>query len=316
MTYLALFPYKYTWMHDLIRKMTPPMIKADFYGEWDISRLPETDFLAAHHLPSEWIGKLQRCKLVQTIGVGYDTIDRPALHAAGIPLAITPEGTAVGVSEHAFLLMLAVSKLLIPLHKRLEQGEFIQFDRRQDAHFLYQKTLGIVGLGRIGKRMAHLARAFEMNVIYNDLIPAPPELERQLDLRRVEFDQILSEADIVTVHTPLTPLTKGFFGAEQFARMKKGAIFINTSRGGTYNTDALYDALKSGHLRGAGLDVFNPEPLPPDHPLLKLENVVCSPHMASGTVESLRMKSQSQLDNFLRVINGEQPINIIPIDQE
>jgi phosphoglycerate dehydrogenase-like enzyme len=132
-----------------------------------------------------------------------------------------------------------------------------------------------------------------------------------LGISFVTLDELLSQADIVSVHTPLTSETEGLFGAEEFARMKPGALFINTSRGGTYDMDALYDSLQSGHLGGAGLDVFNPEPPPPDHPITQLPNVICTPHMATGTVEAHQMKAQSQFNNFQRVLRGETPHNLI-----
>src|SRR5205814_9459440 len=127
----------------------------------------------------------------------------------------------------------------------------------------------------------------------------------------VPFDALLTQADVVTVHVPITPETRGLFGAKEFARMKAGALFINTSRGDTYDMDALYRALSAGELGGAGLDVFNPEPPPADHPIRKLPNVICTPHMATGTVEAHLQKVQAQFDNFRRVLHGELPHNLV-----
>jgi D-3-phosphoglycerate dehydrogenase len=143
------------------------------------------------------------------------------------------------------------------------------------------------------------------------LIRAPVDLETKLSLKPVSFDEAISQADIVTVHVPLTPLTRGMFGLAEFARMKPGAMYVNTSRGGTYDLDALYGALESGHLRGAGLDVFDPEPPPGEHPLLQLPNVICTPHMASGTVDRHRAIAQGQFANFRRILRGELPHDLV-----
>jgi phosphoglycerate dehydrogenase-like enzyme len=257
------------------------------------------------------VALLKRCKLVHHQGVGYDEIDVAALKQAGIPLAITPEGTIIGVAEHTILLILALYKQLVQVHASMRQGKFLNIDWRINSHFLYQKTLGIVGFGRIGRRVAQLIKGFEVQLRYYDLFRPAATVEQEFGATYTPFEELVAEADIISVHTPLTPETKGLFGAVQFARMKPGALFINTSRGETYDMDALYDCLKSGHLVGAGLDVFNPEPPPPDHPILQLPNVICTPHVATGTVEAHLLKARAQFENFQRVLRGEKPRNVI-----
>jgi phosphoglycerate dehydrogenase-like enzyme len=286
----------------------------DINDEAEVQRLfPQADFLSAHPLTAEHVALLRRCKLVQLQGVGYNGIDVDALAEAGIPLAATPEGTVIGVAEHTILLILALYKQIVQVHGSMRQGTFDNLGWRAGSHFLFQKTLGIVGLGRIGQRVAHLAKGFETNSIYFDVLRPSPAVEKELKATFVPFEELLAQADIVSVHTPHTPETEGLFGSGEFARMKPGALFINTSRGRTYDMDALHECLRSGHLGGAGLDVFNPEPPPPDHPILQLPNVVCTPHMATGTVEAHQMKARSQFDNFQRVLRGEVPHNLIPI---
>ena len=161
--------------------------------------------------------------------------------------------------------------------------------------------------------MAQLAKGFEPRIIYYDVFRPPEDVEQELEAEFVPFDELLAQADIITVHTLLTPETKGLFAADEFARMKPDALFINTSRGGTYDMDALNETLRSGHLSGAGLDVFNPEPPPPDHPILQLPNVICTPHMATGTVEAHLMKAEAQFENFRRVLRGETPHNLVSL---
>jgi phosphoglycerate dehydrogenase-like enzyme len=249
--------------------------------------------------------------LVQLRGVGYDGVAFEALTQAGIPLAATPAGTIIGVAEHTILLILGLYKQIVQVHEQMREGTFDNIGWRANSHFLYEKTLAIVGLGRIGQRAAHLVRAFDVNLIYFDIVRPPQEVEVQLGAKYVPFGELLPQADIISVHTPLTPETEGLFDADAFARMKPGALFINTSRGGTYDMDALYESLRSGHLGGAGLDVFNPEPPPPDHPILQLPNVICTPHMATGTVEAHIYKITQQFDNFKRMLDGEKPLNLI-----
>ena len=312
---LALFALTHPWMQEMVLSAAPAEFEVKFVDMADAASreklLPQADFLMTTSLQPEWTLLLKQCKLVQHQGVGYDDIDVAGLNRAGIPLAITPEGTVIGVAEHTILLILALYKQLIHIHQSLSRGEFDNVGWRANNHFLYQKTLGIVGFGRIGRRVAQLVTGFDVTLLYHDVVRQPEAVEQALAATYVPFDTLLARADIVSVHTPLTLETEGLFGPAQFARMKAGAIFINTSRGGTYNMDALYDSLVAAHVAGAGLDVFNPEPPPPDHPILRLPNVVCTPHIATGTVEAHLLKAQAQFDNFSRVLKGEPPHNLV-----
>jgi len=312
---LALFALTHPWMQEMVLRVAPPDFDVKFLDlsnyEAATEQLPLADFLMTTYLTSELVELLSRCKLVQHQGVGVDGIDTQALAAAHIPLAITPEGTVIGVAEHTVLLILALSKQLLRVDASIRNGEYDNVRWRSTSYFLYQKTLGIVGLGRIGQRVAHLAKAFEANLVYSDPFRQSPEVETDLGITYLPFDRLLEEADIVTLHTPLTTETENMFGSKQFSRMKPGALFINTSRGGTFDMDALYANLDAGHLGGAGLDVFNPEPPPQDHPILQLPNVISTPHMATGTVDAHLMKAKGQFDNFDRVLRGETPHNLV-----
>lgn len=312
---VAVFNFSDRWMREMILQEAPDDFAVRFLEGRDEPSvrplLEEADFLVTIDLPAAWVPWLGRCRLVQHQGVGYDGIDLKALNRAGIPLALTPDGTVVGVAEHALLLILALYKRLTVVHDSLRRGGFDRVGWRKQCHFLQGKTLGLVGFGRIGRRVAHLARAFETVTVYADVLRAPREVEQELGAVYLSFGQLLAEADIVSVHTPLTPQTRGLFGAGQFAAMKPGALFINTSRGETYDMNALCESLRSGHLGGAGLDVFNPQPPPTDHPILQLPNVICTPHMATGTVEAHREKARAQFANFARVLRGEPPENVV-----
>jgi phosphoglycerate dehydrogenase-like enzyme len=311
---LAVFAITHPWMQGMVCRAAPATYAVKFIdnkNQEDIQRfLPQADFLVTTYLPAAWVPLLKQCKLVQHQGVGYDGVDIEALSRAGIPLTLTPEGTVIGVAEHTILLILALYKQIVAVDHSMREGKYDSIGWRANSHFFFEKTLGIVGLGRIGQRVARLAKAFDPRLIYYDVYRPGEAVERELGVQFVPFADLLPQADIVSVHTPLTPETKGLFGADEFAHMKPGALFINTSRGGTYDMDALYDALRGGHLSGAGLDVFNPEPPPPDHPILQLPNVIRTPHMATGTVEAHLLKAQAQFENFSRVLRGETPHNL------
>jgi phosphoglycerate dehydrogenase-like enzyme len=152
-----------------------------------------------------------------------------------------------------------------------------------------------------------------VRILYTDVVRAEETTEVELGATFVTLDELLSQSDIVSMHTPLTPQTQGMLGAAEFARMRQGAYCVITGRGQTYDMDALCEALKSGHLAGAGIDVYNPEPPPMDHPILRLPNVICTPHMATGTVEAHQAKARAQFENLKRVLAGQEPFNVVRV---
>jgi len=269
--------------------------------------LPRVDALICLSLTTEQCRMLDRCKLVMHNGVGYDAIDIETLAEMGIPVAVTPVMTPEGVAEHALMLILALSKQLPAVQQSMKSGEWNMLGWREGSHNLSYKTLGIIGVGRIGKRIAHLAHAFGCRILYTDIVEAPEELAQAYGLERVERDVLIAQADIITLHVPLTDQTRSMFGAEEFASMKPGAIFINTSRGPTYDLEALVDSVESGHLFGAGVDVFDPEPPPGDHRVFSVMNIITTPHISSGTVERQYAINRAQFANAQRVFAGREP---------
>ena len=269
--------------------------------------LPRVDALICLSLTTEQCRMLDRCKLVMHNGVGYDAIDIETLTEMGIPVAVTPVMTPEGVAEHALMLILALSKQLPAVQQSMKSGEWNMLGWREGSHNLSYKTLGIIGVGRIGKRIAHLAHAFGCRILYTDIVEAPAELVQAYGLERVERDVLIAQADIITLHVPLTDQTRSMFGAEEFASMKPGAIFINTSRGPTYDLEALVDSVESGHLFGAGVDVFDPEPPPGDHRVFSVMNIITTPHISSGTVERQYAINRAQFANAQRVLAGREP---------
>lgn len=303
------------WIQEVVEELRPDAFDVEFCDLGDPAQvadiLPRTDALICLTLTTEQANLLQRCKLVMHNGVGYDGIDLATLESMGIPVAVTPAMTPEGVAEHVFMMVLSLSKQLPAVSDAMRSGGWGMLGWREGSHNVAYKTMGIVGLGRIGKRVAHLAHAFGCRVLYSDIVDIDPELEQRYELTKVSLDELLSQSDIITMHVPLTEQTNKMIGADQFAMMKQGAMYINASRGPVTDLDALYDAIVSGHLFGAGVDVFDPEPPAPDLPLLQLPNVICTPHIASGTVERQYAINAAQFANAQRALSGQDPNNRI-----
>jgi D-3-phosphoglycerate dehydrogenase len=277
----------------------------------------EADFLlvATTPLTAEVIAAAPRLKLIQHQGVGYDNVDVEAAARAGVPVGLTPEGTSKPVAEHVILLILCLYRNLLTANQTLRQGKWLQWELRPGSYDLREKRLGIVGLGRIGREVARRARAFECSLLYYDIVRAPPQVEAELEVVYTSFQELLSGSDIVTLHLPCTKDTQGLIGAAQLAHMRPTALLINTARGGLVDESALYQALKSGQIAGAGLDVFAVEPPAPDHPLLQLDNVVATPHIAAGTCDALATKMRAAFANMQRVAQGQAAHNLVALPQ-
>ena len=288
-------------------RLTTPFHATDFGPE-----LAGADFIivATEAIRREHLEQAPRLKMIQHQGVGYEKIDIDACRLRGIPVGLTPEGTSVGVAEHTLLLILAVYKRLVVASTGIRQGDWMQWSLRQDSFELSGKVLGLAGFGRIGREVARRALAFDARVIYYDPVAAErcdPCIERVKSL-----ESLLARADIVSLHLPQTPSTFHLMDTANLNRMKRGAVLINTARGGLVDEAALVESLRTGHLGGAGLDVFETEPLPPDHPLLMLPNVIATPHIAAGTCDALRAKMAAVFENLQRFIHGEPLKNIVP----
>ncbi len=237
------------------------------------------------------------------LGVGFDAVDVPALTARGIPLMVVGIANARSVAEHALYFMFALAKRAHDLHGRVIQG--IGHDRKGGLPGeIFGKTVLVIGFGRIGTRIAPRCQAMGMEVlVYDPYVPA--DVIRAAGCEPVaELDSALPRADFVTIHCPKNPETIGLFGAERLARMRPGAFLINTARGGLVDEAALTEALRSEHLGGAALDVFDPEPPDAAHPLLQLPTLIASPHMAGITAESVAAMSVATARNILSVLDG------------
>ena len=270
---------------------------------------------AKDELPKRWFvtaDLLERCPgllCVSSNGAGYDTVDVPACTRAGVLVVNQAGGNAQSVAEHAIGLMLDVTRRISENDRllRTERG----FSREDImGHEMSGKTLGLVGIGHIGTRVAKLARAFDMTVLAIDPYLTEEEIGRR-GATAVTMDQLLQRSDFVSLHCPRDKDTMNMMDSRAFAKMKKGAIFITTARGGIHNEAALLEALQSGHLDGAGLDVWDKEPPPLDHPLLKLRNVVATYHTAGVTHEARRNMALFAAEQIVGILKGGHPPRLI-----
>ena len=246
-----------------------------------------------------------KLKVVARDGTGVEAIDREAANELGITVVNSPDANFESVAEQCLAFMLILGKRIREADQAIRAGDWDSRYRLIGVELL-GKTLGLVGFGRIGQRVAEMAqRALSMSILYYDLLDYP-EVEQELGAQRVSLDEVLERSDFVSVHVPLVPATHGLIGAQALKKMKPGAFLINSSRGPVVDQKALIQALHDGWIAGAGLDVYEPEPLPADDPLLALENVILSPHMAGHTDEALYRMAQVAED-VMRVIEGDTP---------
>src|SRR6188472_1836769 len=253
-----------------------------------------------------------KLKLYQLLSAGYDEVDIEAARRAKVPVCNNGGANAISVSEHAIMLMLAVSRRVIWQHDNVSNGRWRGNGPAPRMYEMYDKTLGIVGLGTIGKKVARIARALGMRVQYYDIARLPEHEEDAFGVKFRLFRELLASSDIVTMHVPLNDSTRHMIGAPELALMKPEAIIVNTSRGPVLDEVALTKALADNKLFGAGLDVFDQEPPPPDNPLFKLKNVLLTSHFAGPTWDNHVARFRNAFDNVQRVHRGEKPLWVVP----
>lgn len=279
-----------------------------------LAKLAEADAVicASDKFTRPRIAAAARLRIAHHQGVGFhDTVDWPALAERGIPLCITPGGTSTGVSEHALMMMFAVMKRLPFLDSELRQGRFHINTIRHVSYELHGKTVGIIGMGRIGTGLAARLKPFGVKAIYHEIIDIPQARRQELGITQVPFERLLAESDIVTIHVPLTAATRHMLDARALGRMKKTAFLINTARGGLVDEQALVAALKERRIAGAALDVFEQEPSGPDHPLYAFPNVVLTPHVAAGTRDAFATKMGFIFQNLEAFFEGRPVENLV-----
>ena len=251
-----------------------------------------------------------RLKLVARCGVGTDSVDMAAAAAAGVIATNTPGAMSEAVADFTFALMLAVARRIPEGDALMRSGGWDEFRGAS----VYEKTLGLVGVGRIGRAVARRAQGFAMRVLaYDPAFPPAFVIEGKAgegDITFVSLEDLLAQSDYVSLHAPATPETTGMFNAARFARMKPTAYIINTARGALINEPDLLAALQAGTIAGAGLDVFSKEPLPADHPLRQAPNCVLTPHNAFNALESTQEMSRQSALPVLQLLGGDQPDNV------
>ncbi len=256
--------------------------------------------------------KAPHLKLVQLLSAGYDAVDIAAARRAKVPVANNGGANAISVAEHAMMLMLTVARRVVWQHQSVSGGCWRGNGPPPVMYELYDKTLGIIGLGNIGRKVARRAQAFGMKVEYYDIKRLTEDEEDTLGVRFRLRRELLRRSDFVSLHVPLNASTKHMIGAGELALLKKTAILVNTSRGPVIDEIALTKALETTAFFGAGLDVFDEEPPPSDNPLFKLNNVVLTAHFAGPTFDNHIARFRNAFDNVERIVRGEGPFWVVP----
>jgi glyoxylate reductase len=248
-----------------------------------------------------------RLKVVSNFAVGFNNVDVAAATARGIAVGNTPGVLTDATADMASCLLLAAARRIVEGHLYAQAGRWRTWEPLGHlGQDLVGRTLGIVGMGRIGYALARRCRGgWDMNILYYD-IHKSEKAEKDLGAKQVDFDTLLRESDFVSVHTDLNEKTHGLFGAEQFRKMKRTAVFVNSARGPLVDQKALYEALKSGTIFAAGLDVTDPEPPAPDDPILRLPNLVVAPHIASATVGTRNAMAEICANNLIAGVSGQK----------
>jgi phosphoglycerate dehydrogenase-like enzyme len=285
---------------------------ADMDDEEKIELVRDADFIMLFPgmISDRVLQAAKKCKLLQLLSAGYDEMNLPLAGDLGIAVANNGGANRVAVAEHTMMLMIACHRRMMSYANNVKAGLWKREQNRKiDVFELEGKTLGIIGMGNIGQQVAKRSRSFDMELQYFDKYhPLPPTQEDALGLQAVTVEELLKTSDVVTLHVPLTKETYGMIGQEELSLMKPSAVIINTSRGGVINEPALAQALTAGTIAAAGLDVMEHEPPDPNDPLLKLENLIITPHTAGPTLESIPKRAANSFENIQRVWNGEPPM--------
>lgn len=248
-------------------------------------------------------------KVISNYAVGFDNIDIAAATQRGIAVGNTPGVLTGATADFTFTLLMAAARRLVEAERYARAGRWKTWGPSILLGIdLTGATLGLIGFGRIGQAVARRAAGFDMRVLFHDPTTGPVE---GIDAEPVDLDTLLRESDFVSLHAPLTPQTRGLINAETLAKMKPGAILVNTARGAMIDQQALYEALESKHLFAAAVDVTDPEPLPPDHPLYTLDNLIIAPHIASAGIKTREKMSVMAAENLLAGLNGERLPNCV-----
>jgi len=274
-----------------------------------IEAVRDADFIMwfSARLSERVLRSAKKARLVQGLSAGYDSIDLKLLRELGIPCANNGGANSWAVADHAVLAMLTLYRRLRAADHAVREGRWREAIDGTNTFEMAGKVVGVLGFGNIGQKVARRVQAFDATVQYYDKFPLPPERERELKVKRVSLEELFRTSDIISCHAPLTNETRHVVGRERLALMKPTAVIINTSRGPVVDEPALIEALQQKRIAGAGLDVFEKEPVDPGNPLLKLENAVLSPHSAGTTWDTWFRRADFAYKNMRRVWDGQPP---------
>jgi D-3-phosphoglycerate dehydrogenase len=253
------------------------------------------------------IKELKKCRVISRFGVGLDSIDVPAATRAGIRITNVPDSNIDEVSTHALAMILGLLRKLKAFDRAVRAGRWDSLADGAGIRRLDQLTLGIIGFGRVGREVARKAKPFGLSIAAYDPY-LKPEVIQSLGVMPMQLEEVIQRADVLSLHIPLTPETANLITAERIARMKRGSVLVNVSRGGLVDENALCAALKSGHLAGAGMDTVAQEPMPANHCLRQIEDVFLSPHAAHYSQSSYAEVRSKAFADVARVLRGEEPI--------
>ncbi|MGB9683542.1 MAG: glyoxylate reductase [Candidatus Bathyarchaeales archaeon] len=272
--------------------------------------------LLSDKIDAEVFDAAPKLKIVAQMAVGFDNIDVGEATKRGIYVTNTPGVLTETTADFAWALLMAVARRVVEADRYVRTGQWkvSWHPSMLLGRDVYDATLGIVGAGRIGTAVARRAKGFNMKILYYDVVPMPPEIEKELDAKRVDLDTLFKESDFVSIHVPLIKETYHLVNEEKLRLMKKTAYLINNSRGPVVDEKALYKALKEGWIAGAALDVFEQEPTPTDNPLLRLDNVVVAPHISSASHETRSRMAEMAAENLVAFFEGKQPPNLVNPD--
>ena len=295
------------------RKMLPAGFELRLVSAEQLAEsLSDADYLMGFIGPLDdaTLAEARRLRLVQLLSVGYDRFNLAGARAARVPVAVNGGANAIAVAEHAILLMMATLRHLTDLDAGVRAGRWGAGPHR--LYELWSSTIGIVGMGRIGQEVAQRLAGWGSTLVYFDPVRLARGREQELGVTFVPLPELLERADVVTVHVPLSSATRHLIDGRALARMRPTSVLINTSRGELVDEAALVEALRSGRIGGAGLDVLSKEPPPADHPLLSTPNTVLTPHVAGPTWQSWPRRFGNAYANITRVERGERPQWVVP----
>jgi len=297
-------------IYDVLGKQMPDGFELLTLSDGPVNDLlPQFDFLIAGKVTEDMLRQAKRLRFIQAPGAGSDGIDLEAAARFGIPVATTACGIADEVAELTFALILGVARRVAELDRELRKGNWLMWDRRMVSRTLAGRTLGVVGMGQIGREVASRAAAFKMHVCCADPLESA-------EFPQLPLEELLEVSDIVSLHVPLDDSTRRLISRERIARMKRGAILVNVSRGEVLDEEALIVALHEGRLAGAGLDVFDHEPPLRSNPLLGMDNVVLTPHVGAGTLDSAEIRARAYVANIRKFLTGEEPDGLIRMPRQ